>query len=232
MPAEILFGEARQSGALQPWETTLGAPWLTVENLPWETVFPFIVERPWLTADGDPWLTVQGDEWLALVPDAVPPRYWQAAPITTDGGIPFDFRYRINPWQPSAQGGENVFARAHVAVSWSMAAVLRLTPTIDGSSAAVTLPDGSTLEMVPITFTLPQQSGSLQRQQEIFPVPLIRRQVRDGREISRWYLRGERLGFTVESTGPLGVGELMLEGIELETQPVRKADYAEVDVIP
>jgi hypothetical protein len=67
---------------------------------------------------------------------------------------------------------------------------------------------------------------------QVFPVPLVRRQMRNGIEIARWNLRGERLAVAIETTGPLGVGELMLEGIEVEFTPVRKATYAAVDATP
>jgi hypothetical protein len=156
------------------------------------------------------------------------PQYFQTANVTSDGAETFAFFYETNPWQPSQQGGENVFAWAYVTLSWSLSAQVVLTPIVDGQSAAVVLADGSSLVNISSSFQLGQQGGTLQRISEVFPVPLVRRQMRSGAEVARWYLRGERLQIAIETTGPLGVGELMLEGIEVEYTPVRKAIYAPV----
>jgi hypothetical protein len=184
-----------------------------------------------VTSDG--FRRVTSDGFVRVTVDGVQgPQYFQTANVTTDGGEIFECYYETNPWQPSAQGGENIFRWAFVTLSWSMAASIRLTPSIDGSGALVTLADGSRLELVPVVFNLPQQGGSLNRVSQVFPVPLVRRQVRAGIEVARWNLRGERLAVAIESTGPLGVGELMLEGIEVEFTPVRKAIYASVNATP
>ena len=79
------------------------------------------------------------------------------------------------------------------------------------------------------TFQLAQQGGALQRVSQVFAVPLARVMMRDGAEVTRVYTRGQRLQLTIESTGPLGVGECMLEGIEVEFESVRKSIYATVD---
>jgi hypothetical protein len=173
-----------------------------------------------VTSDGSHRVTVDGIQG---------PQYFQTENVTSDGGEPFEFYYETNPWQPSQQGGENVFAWAYVTISWSMAAQIVLTPKVDGSTATITLADGSLLQPIASTFQLEQGDGNLQRVSRVFPVPLARRQIRNGIEVARWWLRGERIQVAIESTGPLGVGELMLEGIELEFSPVRKAQYAPVD---
>jgi hypothetical protein len=184
-----------------------------------------------VTSDG--FRRVTSDGFVRVTVDGVQgPQYFQTANVTTDGGEIFECYYETNPWQPSAQGGENIFRWAHVTLSWSMAASLKITPFIDGVNTVTVLSDGSTLELVPVIFSLPQQGGSLNRVSQVFPVPLVRRQMRNGIEIARWNLRGERLAVAIETTGPLGVGELMLEGIEVEFTPVRKATYAAVDAMP
>ena len=153
------------------------------------------------------------------------PAYYQTTTVTSDGGQPFAFQYTTNPFQPMSQGGEAEFVWAHLTFSWSMSATVQVTPLIDGSSASLTLPDGSVLAPLTATVQLPQQLGNLQRVSQVCSVPLVRSQVLAGVEVNRWALRGERLQLTVESTGPLGVGQLSLDGIEIEYAPVRKANY-------
>lgn len=85
------------------------------------------------------------------------------------------------------------------------------------------------VETIRPVFVLDQQGGTLQRKRAVFMVPLVRRMIRDGVELSRYYLRGQEIQFLVESVGVLGVGELILEGIELEFTPVRKAIYNQAE---
>jgi hypothetical protein len=167
-------------------------------------------------SDGDQRVTIDGLQG---------PQYYQSDTVTADGGEPFEFSHTDNPWQPDSQGGENIFRWAFVTVSWSMAAQMQISPIVDGQVEDITLPNGDVLSLVLSTFSLPQQDGSLQRQVQVFPVPLVRRVLRNGVEISRFYLRGERLQLIVESVGALGVGELMVDGIQVDVEPLRKAIY-------
>lgn len=169
-----------------------------------------------ITSEGDFRITEEG---------LLGPQYYESASVTSDGDQPFTFQHTTNPWQPTAQGGENTFQWAYLALSWSMAATIQVTPVVDGDTAALTLPDGSQLKVLTSVFSLPQQPGSLQRVSQVVAVPLARAQIRNGVEVGRWYMRGERLQLTVQSTGPLGVGELTLDGIEVEFEAVRKATY-------
>ena len=180
-----------------------------------------------VTSQGDQRVTSEGDRRVTI--DGITgPQYFETDNVPTDGGEPFELLFETAPWQPAAQGGENTFHWAYLTFSWSMAGTIQVTPVVDGSSAAVTLADGSVVSVVPSTFTLAQQTGNLNRVSQMFPVPLVRRIVRGGAEVARYSLRGERIAFLIESTGPLGVGELMLEGVEVESEAVRKAEYATV----
>jgi len=179
------------------------------------------------TSEGDRRITSEGDR-RKIATGSLGPQYFTTADVTTDGGEPFSFLYVTDPWQPSAQGGENVFAWAHVTLSWSMSGTVRVWGYTDGSDATVTLSDGSTVVPVLSTFQLAQQSGSLQRISQVFSVPLARIRASSGVELNRFYLRGERLQLAIESTGQLGIGELMIDGIEVEYESVRKAAYATV----
>lgn len=179
------------------------------------------------TSAGDQRVTSTGERRITI-DGLLGPQYFATAAVTSDGGEPYEVSYETNPWQPSAQGGENVFIWAFVTVSWSMAATIQITPFVEGETSVLNLPDGSTLALVPSTFVVAQQPGNLNRVSQMFPIPLVRRQMRGATEIARWYLRGERLQLLIESTGQLGIGELMVEGIEVEYEAVRKAQYAPV----
>lgn len=185
------------------------------------------------TSVGDQRVTKAGERRITI-DGLLGPQYFQTDNVPTDGGEQFEFRYITNAWQPpdedegSIQGSETLFIWADVALSWSMSATVRLSALVDGEDDAIALPNGDSLEHVPSTFTLPQQAGNLNRLSRVFTIPLVRRIVRGGVEVARWYLRGERLQILLESTGPLGVGELQLDGIEVEFESVQKAEYAPV----
>lgn len=183
------------------------------------------------TSAGDTRVTSEGDRRITI-DGLLGPEYFETANVSTDGGEQFDFSWTSNPWQPTAQGGEQVFRWAYISVAWSMSATLRITPTVDGDPGFVSLGPTAFIENVVSMFQLDQQSGNLQRLARVFPIPLVRRVVVDGVEQFRSCLRGERLQLTVESTGPLGVGELMLDGCQVEYTPVRKAIYPTVNSTP
>lgn len=189
---------------------------------------PVRVEFLRWTSQGDQRVTSQGDRRITR-DGLAGPQYYQTANVPSDGGEPFGFSFQTGAWQPSAQGGENIFAWAYVTLSWSMGATVRVTGLVDDGDGSIDLPAGATVQTVRSTFELAQQSGTLQRVSQEFPVPLVRRITRNGVELTRVYQRGQRLALLIESTGPLGVGELMLVGVQVDVSPVRKAQYAAVD---
>jgi len=189
---------------------------------------PLKVTYPLVTDEGDYLVTDLGDNIVVVVGDAGP-AYFKTAEVTSDGEETFAFVFRTNPWQPSEQGGENLFYWAFVAVAWSMAGTIRVTPTVDGEAITNTMADGTVVATVRPTFELDQQEGSLQRKNRIFPIPLVQEYSKSGTVFTRTALRGERLQLLIESTSPLGVGELLLNGIEVSYESVRKAEYATVD---
>ena len=179
------------------------------------------------TSAGDQRVTSAGDRRVTI-DGLAGPQYFQTANVTTDGGEAFEFLHTTNPWQPDAQGGEAVFKWAYITLAWSMSATIRISAIVDGSADDLTLPNGDVAELVRSTFALAQQGGSLQRQVAVFPVPLVRRVLRNGIELTRVNLRGQQLQLIIESTGPLGVGELQLDGVQCDVEPVRKATYLTV----
>lgn len=194
----ILWGESKLQESLLTIDTVDGIPLLTVADTPIETV----------------------DEASFLYP-----RYWQTADVSSDAGIPFSFVDESNPFQPFDQGDEAVFSRALLSMSWSMAATIRVSARINGARAPLTRSDGGIIEFVDTTFGLEQQGTGLERISRVIPIPLVQRLVLAGAEKTRWYLSGQRLQIKVESTGPLGVGELMIDGCQIECDHLRKRDF-------
>lgn len=231
MSNEVLWGTAIAPAefTLRRWATDQGDLMVTDEGD--QIMFylsPTKVTYPLITDEDDYIVTDEGDRIVAVVGDAGP-AYFKTAEVTSDGLEAFAFLFQTNPWQPSAQGGENLFYWAFLAVAWSMSGTIRVTPTVDGKEITRTLDDGTIVSVVRPTFELDQQEGSLQRKNRIFPIPLALQYVKDGVVFTRTALRGERLQLLIESTSALGVGELMLNGVEIEYEPVRKATYATVD---
>lgn len=232
MTRRVFFGEGKQAGALLPWLTSDGLPWLTSDDQPWETSYFEQELAPWLDTNGDPWLTDQQEPWLAVVSGAAPPKYWMTADVTVDGSFPFSIFYKSNPFQPSKQGGENLFTWLFLSLSWSMGGTIRVRSFCDGKRDTLELPDGSIVRYIDTTFQLPQAEGTLQRKSAVFPIPLLRlHESADGEEIARYALRGERYQFLIDTPDPLGVGELLVDGAELEYEPLRKAEYESVTTV-
>lgn len=154
------------------------------------------------------------------------PSLWQTSRGTTDGGTAFAIRALSDPLRPVGAGGECLFCFAHLTITATMAAQLRVTPVVDGVAAPVPLSGGEVQLVTPIV-TIAQQSGSpAQRRTTTVAIPLVKR-VADtaGRERGRWFLRGEALQLLIESIGPLGAGELFLDGVEIEHEVVRRSLY-------
>lgn len=231
MSNTVLWGTAiaPANRTLRRWATDQGDLMVTDEDD--QIVFfqaPTKVTYFWDTDLGALIVTDQGDNLVFVAGDSGP-AYFENSDVTSDGTEPFGFRFQTNPWQPQAQGGESIFYWAYVSVSWSMAATLRVTPTVDGKPIIQTLADGTAVAVIRPTFDLAQQGGTLQRKTTIFPVPLAQQYVKNGRVFTRTALRGERLQLLIESTSPLGVGELLVNGIQVDYEAVRKAMYPAVD---
>lgn len=176
------------------------------------------------TSVGDQRVTSVGDRRI-VIEGTAGPAYYQTVDVPNDGGEAFSLLFQSNPWQPDAQGGECVFRWLYLSVAWSLEATIRVTPTVDGKEITETLPDSGIIRTVRPVFVLAQQDGTLQRKNQVLAVPIVQELTRGGVAISRWNLRGERLQILVESTGDLGVGELMITGCQVEYNPVRKAAY-------
>jgi hypothetical protein len=181
-----------------------------------------------VTDTGDFLVTDEGDNIVVIIGDAGP-GYYKTADVTQDGDEGFNLLFQTNPWQPEAQGGECVFSWLFLSVSWSMAALLRVTPMVDGKPITETMDDGTIVRTIRSLITLDQQEGTLQRENQVFPIPIALEYEKDGTVFTRTAMRGQRFQMLVESIGNLGVGEIMITGAEVTYESVRKANYAEVD---
>lgn len=187
-----------------------------------------------ITDAGDLRITDEGDVRVVEVRSTVTvPQYLVLADVPSDGGEPFGFRFTNDPFQPpapdgSVQGGESVFRWLYLTMAWSVSGQIKVTPFTDGNADDIVMPNGDVLQVVTSTFNLVAPPVGANRVNQIFPIPIRRRMVRDGVAIQRFAQRGERVQFLIESVGALSVGELLLQGIELESSPVRKSKYAVV----
>lgn len=168
--------------------------------------------------------------WWGQARSAGNPSYWTNAAVTSDGGAVVSVRALTNTVAPAGPGGECAFMFAYLTVTATMSAQLRITPVIDGSSGPVSTPAGTVSFVTPI-LTLSQQVGSPpQRVTTTFPIPLTQRLVdAGGVERSRWYIRGSRLALLIESINTLGSGELILDGVDVEFDVLRRSLYASVE---
>lgn len=162
------------------------------------------------------------------------PALWAATNVVTDGGTAWGVVARTRPIAPAGFGGACRFVFAHLVVTASMGAVLRVTPLLDadalaGAATTVATPLGD-VTSVPMLVALAQQPAPYTRVTQRLTVPLLTRLVTsaDGVEQTRTSACGTQLALLIESVGPLGTGELLLDGAELEYEVVRQAAFPTV----
>lgn len=163
------------------------------------------------------------------------PRVWRSSAATSDNGVPIVFVAKSLPFAPAGFGGECLFAWAYLTVTASLSAQIRVTPIVDESFADIPVAStGGVIRVVRPILTLAQQTATLPGQMpprvtRTFPVPLLRRTLTAaGTEEFRTFVRGARLQLLIESVGTLGVGELIVDGCDVEYDVLRKASYEPV----
>ena len=131
----------------------------------------------------------------------------------TDGGAAFDIRATTNRVAPGGAGGEAMFAVLWLALTYSMAVTLRVTPLLDGVA----------LESQDIALAA-KSERTTQRWKLGLSVPL-----KDGMgvEVGRFAARGVWFQARAETVGGLGGGDLIVEGVELEHEVLRASQKAE-----
>jgi hypothetical protein len=163
--------------------------------------------------------------WFGQATLASIPKYWSSDDVNEDGGTAFPVTVTTMHVAPAGLGGECVFRKAWVTVTASAGCTLKLTPIIDGSSDAVSGAGGTVSFVTPI-FTMAQQGGTpAPRVTQTFPIVLSQKLDVSGIEQSRWYCRGSRCAIKVETVGAVGSGELIIDGIELEHEVIRRSIF-------
>lgn len=153
------------------------------------------------------------------------PTYWEASAIATDAGSDLAWVARTTMLYPAGRGGESLFRMAYLSVTHVASAVLRVTPVVEGTLGVLSVATG-TLTPVPIIVTLPQQSGEART--AVYPVPLVAQYVRSGQALTRVSLRGVGVALLLESVGAIGNGMLTVDHVEIEHEPVVKAQFEAV----
>lgn len=153
------------------------------------------------------------------------PSYWEASAIATDATTDIAMRGRTAMLYPAGRAGESVFRMAYLSVQHVASAVLRVTPVVEGTYGSLAAGTG-TATALPVIITLPQQSG--EPRTAVYPVPLIVQYARSGSALAKVNARGVGLALLLETVGPIGNGMLAIDAVEVEHEPVRKAQFEAV----
>lgn len=153
------------------------------------------------------------------------PSYWEASAIATDAGTDVVLTAKSATLYPAGRGGEALFRMAYLSVTHVASAVLRVTPVLE-ATLGVLSPATGTWTPLPQMLTLPQQLGEART--AVYPVPLVGTYARSGASLTRTSLRGVGLSLTIESVGPIGNGIVVVDAVEVEWEPLAKAQYEPV----
>ena len=125
----------------------------------------------------------------------------------TDAGVDIPVRMRTNPFAPAGASFDCTFERIYLTLTWSMDCVLLITPILDGTL----------LDEESWTVTL-RRPASTKRQSRVFE-KMLRRTKRS--TIPYMYaLRGTWFALLIETMGPLGEGDLIVDQAVLEFEPL------------
>lgn len=144
------------------------------------------------------------------------PKVYEGRVGTTDDGTAFGVYAKTRPIQPGDTSGETVFSAFFLAITWTMAAVIRVTPIVDGIAYDGT--GDTTDERRTITLTAQDT-----RKSQTFLLPMMRRlldPVDPDITISKFFFRGTRVQALIETIGELGDGDLIFDEVVVEAKPV------------
>lgn len=163
--------------------------------------------------------------WLGQGRTSGNPEYWEQGAIATDDGTAFGLYGKTATLYPLGRAGESLFRIAHISVQHVASATIRVTPIVEETAGALTAGTG-TLAAVPGIITLAQQAGEART--AVYAVPLIAEYARSGVPITRVSVRGVGLALLIETVGLVGNGLLAIDHVEIEHEPVRKAQFETV----
>lgn len=129
----------------------------------------------------------------------------------TDRGVAYALLAETARVAPAGPGGEAIFTRLYLALTWSVGVTIRVTPIVDGVDEPA-----CTVELV-----LPTPSDG-RRETDVKQVGLYRPILgRDGvTPVSSVALRGTWFAARVETVGEVAVGDLIGEGFDVEAEVV------------
>lgn len=143
--------------------------------------------------------------------------YLVDAAAADDAGTVFDILATTNRVAPAGAGGDVLFRTLWVAVTYTMAVILKFTPILDGAA----------LESQTVTLAV-QSVRKVQR----FRLGLSKKNLDTyGVEVSRTGARGAFLQVKVETSGGCAAGDLIVDGLEVERR-ILKGAYQKAEVLP
>lgn len=136
----------------------------------------------------------------------------------TDRGVAYELFAETARVAPGGTGGEAIFTRLYVALTWSVGVTVRVTPIVDGVAEPA-----CTVDLV-----LPTPSDG-RRQTDVKEIGLVRHLLgRDGvTPVVAVALRGTWFAVRLETVGAIAAGDLIGEGVDVEAEVVSTSRTAE-----
>lgn len=153
------------------------------------------------------------------------PSYWESSAIASDATTDVVLSGKTAMLYPAGRAGESVFRMAYLSVQHVASAVLRVTPIVEGTVGTLAAGTG-TATAVPVIITLPQQTSEART--AVYPVPLLVLYARSGSPLGKFNARGVGIALQIETVGTIGNGMLAIDAVEIEHEPVRKAQFESV----
>ena len=127
---------------------------------------------------------------------------------TSDAGEPIGIRIQSNPFAPAGATMDCTFERVYLTLTWSMDAVLLITPILDGVP----------LDRDSWTLALARPATG-RRKYQVFE--RVMRRTKQSTIPYKYALRGTWFALRIETVGQLGEGDLILDQVALEFEPLQ-----------
>jgi len=136
-----------------------------------------------------------------------------------DAGAAYDF-VAESVWVPAHPGvTDYAFYAVFVTLTWTMPVTVVVSAQVDADLASETINGWSFAPLGPaLTLT---SSGT--RQTQTFEFPMMTTMTRGGKEVSRNAMRGRRARIRIESTGGVGAGTLIVDGVGIDREPLNES---------
>lgn len=141
-------------------------------------------------------------------------RLYEAGSGFTDDGVAYQLYAKSDPIFPAGAGGEAIFPAVYLAMTWSAAITLKLTPVVDGieqTASAVTL-----------------QLSARSRRTEVVEVAFMEDLLDQfDQVVGKQFLRGQSFALLLQTTS-VAAGDFIVDALDLEYEPVLERHAAEV----